>query len=1025
MRLHPTGLLRFATFANSRLQLLYELDRGDDEVRDDRVGEYINRLLEDDQLRDAIALSSMNLLDRLKKQLKSNDTKKQRDAIDTIVKYLARATSRSTPFGLWAATSTLRLGQSRTCLTVATDLDLAMRLDSEVVEQLARSAWTRHGLGDKRIRLRKNPTIYRCESGWRFLASKVSNGGEKSWEIAEVADDEILSFLLSNLDSWMVAADIVSMLAEAISDVEVAEVVGYVCELVESEVLQSELESPVLGSSPSANLMQTLLSYYPDPSLAGIDRLLRHTKVGAVAAVASRVAKEVSTYTGKEFRNILQVDASTATNDSVLNLRALGELQEFLTQIHKLPVDPVQELESYKKRFVRRFDTRSVSLNELFDPDFGLLLGSVIDRTEILPRPRFATADASKGITLNPYECRLVSAAASASESIDLRPIIAQYESLFEGRNGLGYSALVSVFQCEDGSERIWLRGLHGPGAANILSRFALVDGRVSEMCSALAEAEQHANPNCLLAEVVHVPVDRMANIIARPHCRTPYVEIRGRASASSRPIQLDDLAVRMEGDRFILFLKASGREVLPRITSAHNYEHATNVDIYRFLGLLQRAHSPMPNYLWGNAGAVLERFPRLMFGSLVVCPESWALQSTVWRRALEGLNDIDLVRSLRRLRSPLRIPDKVAIGQDDLRIEVDLETKIGARLLREHLPKISRLHVEEIPFGWHRSAVKSANGERLSHEIVLAFAPEARGDFEKATKLEFIHSANAGVPDRRIDERWLYFKVYLPHQRSTALLREVIVPLLQGPQLVKRWHFVRYADPESHLRIRLLPQSEEHYLSLYQATKIALGRAPWVSRIETAGYEPELGRYGGNHGLDVAEQVFDADSYFALAIADKLQESRLLMLVAHAVMDDLSSFMAADLGGHISFCATISNGYQSEFKYGSALRRQLGANLKSLVLLDESYEEEERIALEERQARLRKIVDGEAFKFFQKDNNLKIVESWVGDLIHMLCNRCFSNRQREYELAVYELLRRRLLRKAHRSSAPRLARDV
>ncbi len=48
----------------------------------------------------------------------------------------------------------------------------------------------------------------------------------------------------------------------------------------------------------------------------------------------------------------------------------------------------------------------------------------------------------------------------------------------------------------------------------------------------------------------------------------------------------MDDLHVSVQGDRIILRSARLGRRVLPRLTSAHNYEMSQG--LYSFLGNLQ-----------------------------------------------------------------------------------------------------------------------------------------------------------------------------------------------------------------------------------------------------------------------------------------------------------------------------------------------------------------------------------------------------------------------------------------------------
>jgi thiopeptide-type bacteriocin biosynthesis protein len=59
------------------------------------------------------------------------------------------------------------------------------------------------------------------------------------------------------------------------------------------------------------------------------------------------------------------------------------------------------------------------------------------------------------------------------------------------------------------------------------------------------------------------------------------------------------------------------------------------------------------------------------------------------------------------------------------------------------------------------------------------------------------------------IGEEWLYFKIYCGVKTANELLISVVEPLvtkLRKEKKITLWFFIRYSDPEHHLRIRLIP---------------------------------------------------------------------------------------------------------------------------------------------------------------------------------------------------------------------------
>src|SRR5690606_27160717 len=125
---------------------------------------------------------------------------------------------------------------------------------------------------------------------------------------------------------------------------------------------------------------------------------------------------------------------------------------------------------------------------------------------------------------------------------------------------------------------------------------------------------------------------------------------------------------------------------------------------------------------------------------------------------------------------------------------------------------------------------------------------------------------------------RWLYAKLYAGPAAADQVLREVVGPLVEQARaagLVDRWFFLRYADPEGHVRLRLrgepgaLLARVVPLLHDAAAPLLADGR---VTRLVLDTYVRELERYGPGPGVDLAERLSEIDSDAALAITRAIE---------------------------------------------------------------------------------------------------------------------------------------------------------
>jgi thiopeptide-type bacteriocin biosynthesis protein len=150
----------------------------------------------------------------------------------------------------------------------------------------------------------------------------------------------------------------------------------------------------------------------------------------------------------------------------------------------------------------------------------------------------------------------------------------------------------------------------------------------------------------------------------------------------------------------------------------------------------------------------------------------------------------------------------------------------------------------------------------------------------------------------------WLYLKLYGPRPFEDELIAG---PLVSFGEFATRaglsdgWFFLRYADPDPHLRVRFHGEPAVLLGPLVQqccgwaAELVADGGC---TRFSFDTYEREVERYGGEEGMAAAEAVFMADSP---AVAGMLRLSRQgelpfdLTTLAVVSVDDLLQSLGLD----------------------------------------------------------------------------------------------------------------------------------
>ena len=127
--------------------------------------------------------------------------------------------------------------------------------------------------------------------------------------------------------------------------------------------------------------------------------------------------------------------------------------------------------------------------------------------------------------------------------------------------------------------------------------------------------------------------------------------------------------------------------------------------------------------------------------------------------------------------------------------------------------------------------------------------------------------------------DKWLYFKIYTGIKTADNIIAKeifVIIKRLHKQKIIDKWFFIRYSDPQFHLRIRLLMKDQNQsgeILQLFYSSLIALNKNNMFWKIQLDTYNRELERYG-EHLIEEAESVFYADSECILSLIKKISNN-------------------------------------------------------------------------------------------------------------------------------------------------------
>ncbi len=637
--------------------------------------------------------------------------------------------------------------------------------------------------------------------------------------------------------------------------------------------------------------------------------------------------------------------------------------------LHRLSTggsDPA--LTRFKQQFAARYEDREVALMEALDEEMGIGFDPsthpAADESPLLAGMDLGGFPAGQGphYAFTGRDAVLLDLVMrtreSGAASLELdATTVARLESTQLGwRLPLPDGLAVNANLLEDGVE---IDVVYGPSGAQLLGRFCHGDARLHDAVRAHLRAEEAQSPGVVFAEIIHLPEGRVGNVLARPVLRDYELVLLGRSGAPvDRQISVDELTVRLDGDRVLLYSPRLEAEVRPRLTTAHNPAWR-GFGVYRFLAALQ-SDGVAGGLAWDwGALSLAPTLPRVTSGRLVLARARWRLSAAEISR-VTGADPVGGWAALIRERG---LPTELLIADGDNRLYVDTAspalTAAAAKVLRGRTDAI----IEEVlPTG-----VATGPQGRFAHELIVPFI--RRGEPAPAPEFRIPPIARRTFAP---GSQWLYLKVYSGTASADRLLTDTVGPVakqLRQSGVVDDWFFLRFADPEPHLRLRLQGDPaalRDHALpALTDALAPQLGDGT-VWKLATDTYHREIERYGGDAGIELAERIHAADSEAVLHVLSVLDlygegaaEAR-WKLCLYAT-DRLLADAGLDLRGRRNWAKSGAAGYRPEYPNAPNLDPGIGQRWRReradvTALLDDTNEhpyEAARQAFRQRSERL------------------------------------------------------------------------
>ncbi len=1005
-----------------------------------RLVERLRSLVRRPRIREALLLASPALVKAMDAWVEGELEEEVAEKVQrSLVRYLSRMTTRATPFGLFAGCSTGKIGETtRLVLAPSSQARRRSRLDMNYLSLLV-AAVEREPSVRATLHFRPNSTLYRASDRLRYAESRVEGKG-RSHHLVALGITDYLERTIACAASGAPIAELARDLVRHCEGVSFDEAEEFVHELIDNQVLRSDLEPAVTGDNPVRGVIRALRRVPEMTEVAdSLESVASHLEQLDSVAMGEDGEDYADIWRALEKLSIpvdpartVQVDMVKKTEEAILGRQVIDELKRGAQMLHLLAPLPSQEtsLAQFRSAFVTRYDTREVPLAEVLDEEIGLgfqrSAGPAASASPLLEGLRFPGPSQIPSVTAGAREhllaTKLHEALQSRSQEIELdaqelEPLAKEERPPLPDAMAITATLFATSTSAVDRGEfRVLIRNVSGPSGALLLGRFCHLEESLDQGVRDHLRAEESIRPDAVFAEVVHLPEGRLGNVLLRPVLRSHEIPLLGRSGAGDdQQIPLSDLMVSVREGRVVLRSRALGKEVIPRLTSAHNYS-GPNIGIYRFLCSLQsQGTTSVPGLNWGPF-ELLPFLPRVSVGRAMLSRARWLVPKEEHGGLRHPKRFVQFQR-VQEWRKQRRLPRFVALVEMDHELVVDLDNALSVETFVRLTERRGTLVLRE-PFPAIEDQCVTSSEGKYTHELIVPMVRRTPTRPRKPTPDPW----SSKQRQRALGSEWLYAKLFTGESTADLLIREVLAPLhreLVASGHVSRWFFIRYGPPW-HLRARYYGEPtkliQQALPVLAEAFALANDRG-LLWNVEWSTYERELERYGGPRAMELAEGWFHADSEAVFKVLEHcsgdvgLEERWRLCLVG---MDRTLRDFGLSLEERLAVVQATRDGFSREFRVDRGFSKQLSTRFRktrrSLEALLDGETEGRQVraaglrAFEQRSQQTRSIFQ-ELGELTSSSAGRVARGDLVASFLHMHANRMIRDSARAHELVLYDYL--------------------
>ena len=653
-------------------------------------------------------------------------------------RYYQRACTRPTPFGLFAGCSVGTFGEN-------TDILLSEQKEYKRITRLDMNyicALTQQIEKDKKIRQQlryfPNNSMYSVGNNLRYVEYHWRKT-RRIHQICQVENSEYINKVMCIAKSGVKFLELAESLVE--DEITIEDAYDFIHELIDIQALVSELDPAVTNDRPLSKLINRMKGlqktesqiintlYEIEQNLNNIDKQPIGKSIYMYQSVIENI-NEAKVET--EVKYLFQTDMFKSVQNAVVSRNFIKDIQQVLLFINKItpPILENKNLLQFRENFVKRYENREMPLLLVLDNELGIgyadntsgEISPLIDGL-VVPQGKSPLSGADKSF----MQSILFQKYQQSSQKIieltdeDVKGIEPQWNDL-----PLTFSVTCQLLYEGVNGRSFYLRHASGNSATALLGRFCHLDEKILNHTLAISEKETQLNPDVIFAEIVHLPESRIGNILLRPVIRPYEIPYLAKAGVTDTfELRPDDLYVSVQNNRIRLRSKRLNREIVPRMSTAHNYSMQNSMPVYHFLCDMQ--HQDKRNglgFAWSDAFKHFDYLPRVVYKNCILSPAFWTVRKNEIKDFSDIKDDRVLMLKINEWRSGRIIPDCVLLVDGDNELYIDMNHTLSIRAWLSIVKKRPSFLLMEFLFDPTTAVVHGPEGV-FTNEFIFAFYKE------------------------------------------------------------------------------------------------------------------------------------------------------------------------------------------------------------------------------------------------------------------------------------------------------------